>query len=171
MTVNAQAKAMIEQEMGWTARKPKSTPKVMVELGGKQVGGPTPVEQAIWQMESVWREMEEVAIEINRLDELIYRQQKWLDGHEVNTRWFAADEQKRFNIEVRNTLWRDTLPQLEKKAEQVVEKMSPDDRPALSTIHEWAPSGGTGLMHRFAQLAPLLDPHPEMWPTAEDVPF
>jgi hypothetical protein len=37
----------------------------------------------------------------------------------------------------------------------------------LTVVHEWAPMGGTGLMQRFSQLAPLLEPHPEMWPNGE----
>jgi hypothetical protein len=165
--MNAQAKAMIEQEVGWTARKPRKTPAVQVELGGKQVGGPVDVERSIWGMESIWNEMTLIAERINELDDLIDRQQQWLDAHEVGDRWLKADAEKRKNIEARNVLWRDRLPALEKQAEQVVEKMSPDDRHELTVVHEWAPMGGTGLMQRFSQLAPLLEPHPEMWPNGE----
>jgi hypothetical protein len=170
MTLNAQAKAAFEQDIGWIKPK-RSTPKVTVELGGTTIGGPMPATEAVPQMYAVWESMHEIAAEIQRLDDLIDRQQAWLDRNEFNAGYPEALRQMTANIETRNVLWRDELPALEKRANRIVEKMDGPELAELTKVHPWAPLGGMGLLSRFQQIAPLLKCHTAMWPNDGSVPF
>lgn len=174
MTLSPLAKHVIETEMGWAApQKPRrSTPEVSVDLGnGTRLGGPLQVHRAIAEMREVWGRMEEIAREIQRLDDLIDRQQQWLSARETDEQWLVNYGAQRENIERRNVLWRDELPDLERRATRIVERMDGPERSQLAEIHPHAAWGGMGLMMRFSELAPLINPHPDAWPSINDCPF
>lgn len=173
MTINPHAKALLEHEIGWTAKPRKATPRVSVELGGKSIGGPLPADEAISKMYAVWEALHATANELKRLDDLIRRQEEWLDRNAYTVsanKAFEAFQTMKQNIDTRETIWRDRLPQLEKQADRIVEKMDGGDVEHLTKVHAWAPLGGFGLRSRFQELTTELGLNVWSMPE-EDCPF
>ena len=173
MTLSPLAKHVLETEMGWTAnaKGKRSTPRVTVEMGdGVQIGGSTPIGIAIERMREVWADLEEVIAEIARLDNLVHRQQTWLDQHETDAAWLGYFGERQQHIERLNVLCRDVMPGLESRAKRIVERVNGPDLEQLSVVHPYAPQGGHGVTTRYFEVAPLIHAHEEIYPTTE-VPF
>lgn len=172
MTLSPLAKHVLETEMGWmsTVKRKRSTPEVTVDLGGKNIGGATAISVAIERMREVWGDLEEAIAEIARLDNLVHRQQTWLDQHETSDAWFEHFGEREENMQRLNVLCRDVMPGLESRAKRIVERVNGPEIEQLAAVHPYAPMGGHGVTSRYFEVAPLIHAHEEIFPVV-DCPF
>lgn len=162
--------ATVNAAVGWESKRPKRRARVQVEIGGAQAGA-VDLEESVRQMRALWNELEAFCAEIRQRDDLIARQQAWLDRHEVDARWLGHDAELRRTIEDRKQRWVDTLNAFARRAERIVERLDDADLAALEAVDRRAPSGGTGVWSHALEAVPYDRNHPVHWPSPDDVPF